>query len=128
MNQIGKLTVTMFWHGCSKKAKVAEARRMLPLVPALLRESASLFGDKPSFFTAECGSLRCAQDITHQERRHIPPSIAQRMQQAMLRFLPFWKRCGGKCVFKDHVALAQRFPKHGARGIIGATLARAASD
>eukprot|EP00959_Pyramimonas_sp_CCMP1952_P383286 8031428-Pyramimonas_sp.AAC.1 len=53
------------------KAKAAESRHLLPLLPMVCRENAALLADKAFLLTEACDALNDCHDIMYRERRQM---------------------------------------------------------
>ena len=101
---IHRITVKMLGKHAtpSLKAKAAETRCLLRLMPDLCRESSALI---PDHLQRATGELVKVYTIMEQEPRRMSKPGLLALQQAMTRHLSFWGSCtGGQFIPKHHFA------------------------
>ena len=103
---IGKLTLSML--GTKKspklKAKAAETRNILEILPELLEDYKHIFGRMHDMLSRSVNSLIEVYQIMRRERRQLPASSLAELREAMCRHLILWKMSKGKLIPKHHYA------------------------
>ena len=107
MNRIGRLTYKMLTDGkhARLKAKAAESRHLLDLLPVLMTEYRALFGAKGRHLEA---AIRCMVGffrIVKLEPRQMSAHGLNSLQENLLGFLASWKAFGGHMVYKHHACV-----------------------
>ena len=117
MSAIGNFTYAMLTslQQPRLKAKAAESRNLVPLLPQLCEEHMACLGDRAANLTFACQALHSFYQIMNSEPRQMSALGLRQLQASMSRFLLHWKAFGGHMVFKHHMAwhLAERAGRHG---------------
>eukprot|EP00969_Alexandrium_andersonii_P357058 15447931-Alexandrium_andersonii.AAC.1 len=87
------------------KAKAPETRNLVPLCAQLVSEHPRRLGRGAALLKAAAEQLHLVYKTMQAEPRQMTPAGLKVLQEAMLRFLQYWKRWGGHLVYKHHAAL-----------------------
>ena len=102
--EIGKMTMAMLGTRKSPrlKAKAAETRNLLELMPQLVRQFPWCFGTKFDMISRSVDSLLQVYQVMRSSRRRMSPEQLSELRENMCRHLFLWKLSGGKLVPKHH--------------------------
>ena len=105
LSAIGKISFKMLGPTSKPrlKAKVAESRSLLPLVPQLCRENPTCLGPRGAFSKAAGDELNAVYIVMEEEPRNMSENGLESLRSHMTRFLTFWKSFGGHLVYKHHM-------------------------
>ncbi len=105
LSRIGKLTLAMLGTRKSPrlKAKAAETRHLMPLLPQLLRQFGPVFGPRAHHLTTCVDSLLRFYDVCGKEPRHLSAAGLATLQSSVLLCLNSWRAYRGKLVYKFHI-------------------------
>ena len=88
------------------RAKAAETRHLIRLLPDLCREFPACFADGTGpLLPLACQQLLAFHEVVDSNPRRTPPAAQAAMETHMLRFLQYWKAFGGHLVYKHHACL-----------------------
>ena len=117
MSAIGKLTSKMLGTTAQPrlKAKAAESRNLVRLLPQRCRENPDCFADTSKFLAAACTEMDSLYKVMQAEPRQMTSAGLRQLRQHMTRFLTYWKAFGGHLVPKHHFAwhIVERADRNG---------------
>ncbi len=85
------------------KAKAAETRHLVPLLPDLIRQYNALFGPKSGYLLRCVEALLKFYDICSKEPRMMSSAGLNDLQSSVLLCVNSWRSYRGKMVFKWHM-------------------------